>query len=114
MAAAWAKGKSAPGLSPWMADHMQFALADAYRMSGQSTQAEAMFSELIGRETREYGADDARPAYVAVALATVLGDEKHDVEALPLVTRAVPILERTLGPRARKTISARPTRRPTC
>ncbi len=109
MAAAWAKGKSAPGLSPWMADHMQFALADAYRMSGQSTQAEAMFSELIGRETREYGADDARPAYVAVALATVLGDEKHDVEALPLVTRAVPILERTLGPRARKTISARQT-----
>jgi len=109
VAAAWAMGKSAPGLSPWMGDHMQFALADAYRMSGQSAQAEAMFAELLGRESREYGADDARPAYVAVALATVLGAEKRDTDAMALVERAVRILDRTLGPRARKTISARQT-----
>jgi non-specific serine/threonine protein kinase len=107
MAAAWAMGKSAPGLSPRMADQMQFALADAYRMSGQSAQAEAMFSELLRRETHEYGADDARPAYVAVALAMVLGNEDRTAEAVPLVTRAVPILERALGPRAGKTISAK-------
>jgi non-specific serine/threonine protein kinase len=107
MAAAWDMGKSAPGLSPRLADQMQFALADAYRMSGQSAQAEAMFAELIRRETQEYGADDARPAYVAVALAMVLGNEDRTAEAVPLVTRALPILERALGPHNGKTINAK-------
>jgi len=107
MGAAWSIGKTIPDLQAQLGDHMAFALADAYRMSGQSAQAESMFHDLILRENREYGEDDARPAYVAAALAEVLSNENRNDEALHLLINAVPILEHALGPRAHKTISAK-------
>lgn len=101
--------KTVPGLSQPLGDHLAFGLADAYRLSGRLPQAEALFRDVVHRETAEYGADDARPNFATVALASVLGFEKRLDEAHALLRVAISVIEHAVGPDASRTLEAKST-----
>ena len=107
MQAAWKLAESTPGTSPRLRDQILMSLGDAFEMTGNYREGEAAFRRVLQSESTEYGYDDARPSFVSVVLANVESREGRPEEALAMVKKALPNLERELGPFARRTVVAK-------
>lgn len=106
---AWQLAQRVPDLSPRIRDQLELNLADAYRLTGKLTESESSLRRLIAEQTREYGADDARPVFATVVLANVLGTLQRYDEALRLLDGAVPATQRLLGADSLRTLQAKDT-----
>jgi eukaryotic-like serine/threonine-protein kinase len=104
---AWTLTQHVADPSPSLREIVELNLADTYRLSGRLTEAEASFKDLIAWQTGKYGAEDARPNYSMVGLASVLFMQQRDDEALRLLNTATPLVERALGPDSHQAISAK-------
>jgi eukaryotic-like serine/threonine-protein kinase len=104
---AWDLSRRVVDPSPNLLEIVELDLADAYRLSGRLTEAEASFRDLIARQTARFGANDVRPSYATAGLASVLANEERHDEARELLDKVIPVIERALGPDAHQTISAK-------
>ena len=107
MQVAWSMAQHMTNLSSRSRNEILLALGDAYQMVGENAEAEAILRRLLQIENAEYGADDARSNFTAVGLANAVGHYGRPAEGVALVQKALPNLERALGPFARHTVVAK-------
>ncbi len=95
-----------PDIPPRLRERILLYLGNAYDMVGRPSEGASILRRLLETEISEYGAEDARPNYVAAALANAYRKNRLD-EAEALMKEALPKLERKLGPFARRAVRAK-------